>query len=221
MVDIAGAHRRRRGQSLVEFALVLPVLLVILLMVLDFGHVFLGWVNLQNTARIAADFAATHADAWPSSAPDSRQLAAQQRYQDLIKRDATTINCALPTALPIPGFPDGASTLNGRASVSLTCDFQLLTPVIGDILGNPVRLGASAVFPIRVGLYGVVPPPPPNPTPTPTPTPAATPKLCKVPGLIGTKTNQADQDWRKAGFDPANLIVSIGPNNYVIRVETP
>ena len=45
-------HRDRSlGQSIVELALILPVILLILMVGLDFGRVFLGWVNLNNTAR--------------------------------------------------------------------------------------------------------------------------------------------------------------------------
>src|SRR5215471_9013483 len=43
--------RSKRGQSLVEFALVLPVILVLTLIALDFGRIYLGYINLQNMAR--------------------------------------------------------------------------------------------------------------------------------------------------------------------------
>ena len=39
---------RSRGQSLVEFALVLPMILLLMLIAIDFGRVFLGWVGLNN-----------------------------------------------------------------------------------------------------------------------------------------------------------------------------
>ena len=48
------------GQSLVEFALVLPVVLLILLLTIDVGRLYYGWVNLQNAARIEANYAALH-----------------------------------------------------------------------------------------------------------------------------------------------------------------
>ena len=60
-----------RGQSLVEFALVLPVILFLTLIALDFGRVYLGYINLQNMARIASNFAANHPDAWGAN-PGSR-----------------------------------------------------------------------------------------------------------------------------------------------------
>ena len=52
--------RAGRGQSLVEFALVLPIILLVVLLALDFGRTYLGYINLQNMARIAANYAANN-----------------------------------------------------------------------------------------------------------------------------------------------------------------
>lgn len=48
----------RRGQSLVEFALVLPMLLVLLLGVADFGRVFQAGITLEAATRDAAEVGA-------------------------------------------------------------------------------------------------------------------------------------------------------------------
>jgi hypothetical protein len=169
------ARRRTRGQSLVEFALVAPVLLLIVLLGIDAGRLFFGWVNLQNTARIGANFAGIHPTAWnvPGSAPD------RARYQAQIQNDATVINCTLPNPLPTPEFPDGQE-LGDLAVLGLDCEFDVLTPVVSAIIGESVTLSASAEFPIRTGIIagGITVPPPgpiPTPTPTPTPTPCAPP----------------------------------------------
>ena len=45
----------------------LPVLLFLTLIALDFGRVYLGYINLQNMARIAANYAANNPDAWGSA----------------------------------------------------------------------------------------------------------------------------------------------------------
>jgi Flp pilus assembly protein TadG len=62
-VDFRGVlHRRPRsaegGQSLVEFALVLPMLLVLLLGLADFGRVFAAGITVEAAARNAAEAAA-------------------------------------------------------------------------------------------------------------------------------------------------------------------
>ena len=50
--------RSSRGQSFVEFALVLPLLLVLLLGIADFGRVFYAGIVVESAARNAAEGAA-------------------------------------------------------------------------------------------------------------------------------------------------------------------
>lgn len=147
-------QKRPRGQSLVEFALILPVTLLLLMMGIDFGRVFLGWVNLNNTARIAANFAATNATKMAANDP-----ASFDRYYDLILKDATTINCTLPpkASFPRPTFP-GGTALGQSANVAITCQFGIITPIISGIIGSPLKVSASSDFPIRSGVVAGVPP---------------------------------------------------------------
>src|SRR5512141_3013144 len=51
--------RARRGQTLVEFALTLPILLLLLFGIIEFGRIFQAWVTLQNAARTAVRYAIT------------------------------------------------------------------------------------------------------------------------------------------------------------------
>jgi len=64
-----GGDRRShlRGQSLVEFAIVLPVLLCIVGVVIDASRVYQAWVNLESATRDAAQYLAT-SDTDPTSA---------------------------------------------------------------------------------------------------------------------------------------------------------
>lgn len=53
-------HRNRRkenGQSLVEFALVLPLFMLILMGIMDFGWLFYNYIGVENSARNAARIA--------------------------------------------------------------------------------------------------------------------------------------------------------------------
>jgi hypothetical protein len=50
---------RRRGQTLAEFALTLPILLLLIFGIIEFGRIFQAWVTLQNSARAAARYATT------------------------------------------------------------------------------------------------------------------------------------------------------------------
>jgi Flp pilus assembly protein TadG len=213
---------RSRGQSAVEFALVLPVLLTITLIALDFGRVFMGWVDLNNSVRVAADYAAKNPSAWSASRPN---LAAQSTYQQLVTNDADKINCTLPS-IPAPVFPSGIS-IGAPATVSITCQFSLITPVIGNLIGNPLPVTATAAFPIGAGTIEGIPvdvtTPTPSPTPTATPTPSPsssgsggpspsasaspTPSptpMCTVPNLIGVSTKVAQDLWGTKGHGSTN-----------------
>ena len=68
-----------RGQSLVEFALVLPMLLVLLLGIADFGRVFAAGITLEAAARNAAEVAAQEylqlrRDTSPATAADFTRI---------------------------------------------------------------------------------------------------------------------------------------------------
>ena len=52
-------YRSKRGQTLVEFALTLPILLLLMFGVIEFARIFQAWVTLQNAARTATRFAST------------------------------------------------------------------------------------------------------------------------------------------------------------------
>src|SRR5918992_2943310 len=92
-----------RGQAMVEFAIVLPVLALLLVMAVDFGRVFFGWVALQNAARIAADTASQRADAWPT-AEGKEEIDWRDDYETFITQDLQAANCTYPTPHPDPVF---------------------------------------------------------------------------------------------------------------------
>ena len=53
-----GAVTRAAGQSMVEFTLILPILLLLLLTVADFGRFFAAGITVESIARTAAEYAA-------------------------------------------------------------------------------------------------------------------------------------------------------------------
>lgn len=92
----------RRGQSLVEFALVLPMLIVLFLGIADFGRVFAAGITVEGIARNAAEIVAGDSrmaelkDAACDSAcrsglyDDLHQLAASAACDEAKRLNATT-----------------------------------------------------------------------------------------------------------------------------------
>ena len=234
-VSVAARRTSPRGQSLVEFCLVLPMLLLILLFGLDFGRVFLGWVELNNVAREAADYAAQNPGAWNTNTPDA---AAQAEYRRLVTADASGINCSLPSPIPAPSFPDGsngAHPIGELVSAQFTCKFQLITPIISNIVGTNglLSVSASAAFPVTYGTIQGIPvgtavptsTPSPSPSvnpsasPSPSPSPSAVPS-CIVPTLTGLQTNKAQAPWTAAGFSTSVIFSPLAPPQYNIGSQT-
>jgi PKD repeat protein len=147
-----------RGQSLVEFALILPAMLFLSLIALDFARVYLGWINLQNMTRAASNFAANHAEAWLAPL-DPTNAATITQYRNQVINDAAKTNCVLTPTVPAdPDFKDGngdgtSTEIGDRATVSLTCTFTLITPIISNIVGKNLLVSASAVFPVKSGTF--------------------------------------------------------------------
>ncbi len=50
---------RSTGQSMVEFALALPILLLLIFGIIEFGRMLQAWLALENGARFAVRFAVT------------------------------------------------------------------------------------------------------------------------------------------------------------------
>jgi PKD repeat protein len=152
-------RERSRGQSLVEFALIFPVLMLLLLVAIDFGRVYLGWINLQQMSRIAAADAAGHATAWLTPGDPAERA----KYQQRIARDAEQINCRLPgpPAPAAPKIPDpvfaGGTALGAHVTVGIDCEFSVVTPIISTILGGTVLVSAETTFPVDEGAVATVP----------------------------------------------------------------
>lgn len=185
-----------RGQSLVEFALVAPVLLLIVLFAVDFGRLYMGWITINGMARIGANYAAQHPHAWTTPGDP----AARAEYLSLMSASQGALNCAL-VAPPAPSFPEGRS-VGKPAMVNIDCNFRLSAPLISMVTGNPVRVSASTTFPIAYGCGAGCPPPPPLETPPPPVDNCRT-----VPTMSGLSLLGARHSWVAAGFLDSKVTV--------------
>ncbi len=76
-------NSRERGQMAVEVVLLLPLLLVVLFLIFEFGRVFGSWLIITNAAREGARFAVVQTFNPPANSISAVQARVQQTAQFL------------------------------------------------------------------------------------------------------------------------------------------
>jgi hypothetical protein len=206
------AQRRSAGQGLVEFALVAPVLFLLLLIAVDFGRLFVGWITLNNMARVGANFAAEHPNAWPGSPTDPLQVL----YRQQMTANMDTTDCPpVPTPLPDPSF--GPTRNPGdTVRVDLSCQFRPLTPLVTAIVGQVVTVTTHSAFAIASGCIAACPTFGPGPTPSTTPV-----DNCRtVPNLVNLSVAGARLAWTNAGFLATTFSPATGLDTQTVASQT-
>lgn len=101
-------HERSRGQSLVEFVLILPIFLMITVAVGDFGRVYATGVAVEDAAREAADYTAFDD---PSNSHFDTTNPADVDATDPARYEALRRACAAVSALPDYGDPSDPTSV--------------------------------------------------------------------------------------------------------------
>ena len=133
--SILSFRKSEQGQELVEFALVLPLLLLILFGAVDLGRVFHAQITIANAARVGARFGMN----WNWTKPGG--------YTAIIdKARAEAANSGI-TPTDIEVIPDcGSCASRDELTVIVRYPFQL---VFGGIVGLPnITLESGAVMTI-------------------------------------------------------------------------
>jgi hypothetical protein len=142
------------GQSLVEFALILPILLLLTAGVVDLARVFASYIALSDAAREAALFAAEGDgyDRWCAYPPDD-VIACPSGSTG--HQAADPDNIAYQILHAAPGLAPGEVTLDapvcdpspcGPESVvriGVTYRMPILTPILGMILGGELPMSSA------------------------------------------------------------------------------
>jgi hypothetical protein len=154
---------RSRGQAVVEFALILPLMLLLTIGVVDLARIFSSYIALTDGVREGALYAAqgTNNLRWCSGDPgDPDAVACPLGSNPLVNETGThagniafQINSA---GLDVAGIDMwdpvckdelGAvvPTCDATSTITITATYQmdLLTPILGDLLGQNVLVKAK------------------------------------------------------------------------------
>jgi hypothetical protein len=130
--------RRKRGQAMAEFALVLPIFLLILFGIIDGGRMIFVSNQLSEAARDGAR--------WGSVQERSTTSAGRASIDDRVigilngvPAPAVTISCERDeSTIPDCRFGD-------ILVVRVESDFQFATPFLGGLMGEPTLSAESKV----------------------------------------------------------------------------
>jgi Flp pilus assembly protein TadG len=145
------ARPRTRGQSLVEFALILPIMLTLFGACIDIARVYGAWVTVEAAARDAAEQVASDAAITTNSAATTRakQIVCTETsgLAGFVAPVGNPTACTAPTVVvacaPVSCVPSttapGATSVNPIATVTVTVTFPFRT-----IFGYPLFTQAGA-----------------------------------------------------------------------------
>ncbi len=115
------SNTKNKGQSLAEFALILPMLLLVVMGIFDLGRGIYIYSAVHNAAREGARFGATD---------HCNTLA----IQNAARSHAGSLGASFIVDPPTKIFsPDGQPE---RIVVTVRHNFETVTPLIGGFLGN-------------------------------------------------------------------------------------
>jgi len=145
-----------RGQSLVEFALIFPVLILLLFGIVDFGRAIYTYNTIGNAARDGVRVAVVNQNGTgtgcnPGSAatgPNTTQISAE--------------DCAVAGAISLGGVTATVTYRNLAdtaacgspiqvgclAVVTVSTQYRAITPIIGNIVG-PITIASTSKQPIE------------------------------------------------------------------------
>lgn len=142
--------RTTRGQSVVEFALVIPIFMLLLLMAVDFGRLFYTYIQVSNAAREAAAFGATA----PTDTVGMQARAVQEKNaqgQGEPALDAVSTACTSSLGAPMDcGDAAGGTGGGNTLTVTVGQPFVFFTPLINGFFGGDLTMHASATTAVLV-----------------------------------------------------------------------
>ena len=131
MRPAATRHRRREGgQALVEIALILPIFLLLLLGIVQFGTVFRDYIALTDATRVGARQAAVARSIQPESARVPNIVTKVQNAAVNLDRNKMTITV---TPVKVDGLTAGWEQ-SGEVTVRATYPFRVA--IMGMVVFN-------------------------------------------------------------------------------------
>ena len=132
---------RQQGQGILEFALILPILFLIVFGVLDLGRIFFETIGLTNAAREGARYLTLHPDDVSNAL--GTFLGAKAAAIDEANYSGITVSDSQVTVTCSNVDSDDFCDSGTPATVTVTHNFDL---ILGWVLPSPITITRSAVM---------------------------------------------------------------------------
>jgi len=126
----------RKGQSLVEFSLVLPIAVLLMTVFLDLGRATFAYISISNAVREGTRYAVVH---------ESQTTAQKDAIKEQITGQMQGIDLSKVTMSITPPTPT-----NANITITVNYSFNPVTPGLKAILGNGNDLPLNVVSTMRV-----------------------------------------------------------------------
>ncbi len=143
-----GREKGQRGQALVEFALLIPIFLLLLFAIVDFGMGFYSWITVTNSAREGARIGAVHPPLDIAGSPCFGKASLDECIQDRVRATAGLADQDTKMDVFVSG-EEGPS--GGSVVVKVDYGYDLISPLAGlvkllsgDTIGPTLNLSSTA-----------------------------------------------------------------------------
>jgi Flp pilus assembly protein TadG len=120
----AGRRSGERGQSLLEFAAVVPIFLLVVMGVIDFGVGLKSWIQVTNAAREAARFGAVYCSQGDIDGTPVSDLVVDRAVESATGLELDTANISVSANCD-------AGHATESLSVSIEYDYEMISPIGG------------------------------------------------------------------------------------------
>ena len=149
LTKLTARVRSARGQSFVEFALLLPVMLVLVLGTVDLGRAYFSSVALENAVKEGAFFGAREPECATTTADCVDPHNVESRVE--VELNGLTLQSFVAKC-----FAPGTTVFTGAGKALADCEdgdlyyvasktpFTLVTPLISSLVGGTLTLSSSS-----------------------------------------------------------------------------
>ncbi len=130
--------KREDGQAMVEFALILPIFLLILCGIIDFGWLFYNQLSLNNACREGARYAVVN----------TAEDASTQAIINHIENTTTTVFANDGVDIKIEYSSPNDPTA-GDITVSMEAEISFFTPVLSTVLGKEKTITSTVIMKVE------------------------------------------------------------------------